>query len=201
MTSHRDRLYGAAAINAAAVSVALDERDQTTHDHCDRVSGLALELGVACALSSRELEQLALAGAFHDVGKIGIPDSVLKKPGALVGDDWELMKTHSVRGERIVLAAELDDSAEIASAVRQHHERMDGEGYPDGLSGGDIGVLARIIAVADAYDAMARTRLYGRPLSHRDIMEELRREQGKQHDAAVVATFASLIERSRYRAP
>jgi HD-GYP domain-containing protein (c-di-GMP phosphodiesterase class II) len=195
----RHRLYAAAAIRAAAVSVALDERDAATHDHCDRVSGLSIEPGAACRLSARELQQLALAGAFHDVGKIGIPDTVLKKPGELTGAEWELMKTHSARGERIVLAAELDDSAEVAAAVRQHHERMDGGGYPDGLAGEQISVLARIVAIADTYDAMARSRMYGQPRTHVEIMAELLGEQDRQHDAYFIERFAAVIEHSRFR--
>jgi HD-GYP domain-containing protein (c-di-GMP phosphodiesterase class II) len=133
------------------------------------------------------------------VGKIGIPDTVLKKPGDLTADEWDLMKTHSARGERIVLAAELDDSAEVAAAVRQHHERVDGAGYPDGLAGEQISVLARIVAIADTYDAMARTRMYGRPWSHDGIMAELLREKGQQHDASLIDKFATLIEHSRFR--
>ncbi|HJR60426.1 MAG TPA: HD domain-containing phosphohydrolase [Vicinamibacterales bacterium] len=177
---------------AAAVSVALEERDPSTHQHCDRVAGLALELGVHCGLSERELGHLRIAAGFHDVGKIGIPDSILKKPMPLTEDDWVIMKSHPVRSERIMLAADIDDGGTIARAVRHHHERCDGRGYPDGLSGEDIPFLARIIAIADAYDAMAR-RIYAAGRTHAEIMDELRREQGRQHDAYLVERFFEII--------
>ena len=120
---------------ADGVSVALDERDPFTHAHCDRVAGLSLELGVQCGLLERDLEHLGMAAGFHDVGKIGIPDAVLRKKGALSDAEWVLMKSHATRSERIMLAAFLDDGDLIAPAVRHHHERFDGQGYPTGLHG------------------------------------------------------------------
>ena len=180
------------------LNVALDERDAPTHDHCDRVSALSLELGIRCGLSARELRLLRLAARLHDVGKIGIPDTVLKKPAALDADDWEVMKTHSARSERIVLAANLEDGASIAAAVRHHHERIDGRGYPDGLAGEAIPVLARIIAIVDTYDAMSGLRMYGPPQTHPQIMKELARVAGTQHDAHLSALFAGLIEGSAF---
>jgi len=192
--------YGGVSARLAAVCVALDERDPATQEHCDRVCGLALELGMRCALSQRELGILRLAAGFHDVGKIGIPDSVLKKPAALNEDDWAIMKTHSARSERILLAAGLEDGAAVALAARHHHERYDGSGYPDGLTGDGIPILARIVAVVDAYDAMARMRHYGPPLPHAEIMDELRREQGRQHDPYLIDHFASIIDSSRFKA-
>lgn len=185
---------------AAALLVALDERDRDTQKHCDRVSELCVELGRQCGLSGRDLALLRLASILHDVGKIGIPDEVLKKPGKLDDDEWVIMKTHSIRSERIVLAAGLDESAAVALAVRHHHERFDGLGYPDGLAGETIPFLARIIAVADAYDAMARIRAYGPTRTHPQIMQALKDDEGRQHDAYVLAKFAVLIERSPHKA-
>jgi HD-GYP domain-containing protein (c-di-GMP phosphodiesterase class II) len=190
-----------AAPTTAGLSVALDERDRTTRDHCDRVSGLSLELGRRCGLSAREIADLGLASVLHDIGKIGIPDEVLKKPAKFNEAERAIMRTHSVRSERIVLAAGLEQGATVALAVRHHHERFDGHGYPDGLAGEAIPILARIVAIADAYDAMARLRPYGSLRTHPQIMNELRREEGRQHDAYLLSKFYALIEASRFKAP
>ena len=185
--------------HVAAVSVALEERDSKTQWHCDRVCGLALELGCVCGLTVAELHQLEIAAGFHDVGKIGIPDAVLHKQGGLSDSDWVVMKTHSERSERILTAAAIPDGPVIARAVRHHHERIDGGGYPDGLVGDAIPILSRIIAIGDTYDAMARLRPYSTMKTHVDIMGELHRVQGAQLDAYLVGRFASFIERSPFR--
>ncbi|HEY0873041.1 MAG TPA: HD domain-containing phosphohydrolase, partial [Vicinamibacterales bacterium] len=177
---------------ATAVSIALHERDVATYQHCDRVARLCVRLGEACGLSRREVDLLHLAAAFHDIGKIGIPDRILKKATALNAREWNVMRSHSLRSERIVLAAGFEEGATIAKAVRHHHERFDGSGYPDGLSGEDIPVFSRIIAVADAYDAM-RHRRYAARRSHRQIVNELKREAGRQHDPYLVETFVRII--------
>lgn len=184
-----------------AMSVALDERDQPTLQHCRRVAGLALELGESCGLSSRELRLLQMAAAFHDVGKIGIPDRVLTKTTRFDADDWEIMRAHSEKGERIVLAAGLDENEPIARAVRHHHERFDGAGYPDGLAGETIPILARIIAIADTYDAMSSLRHYGHRRSHHQIVSVLQEERGRQHDGYVTDRFLQVVERSAFRVP
>lgn len=178
--------------SATAVSMALHERDIATYQHCDRVARLCLQLGAACGLSTRELTLLHLSAAFHDIGKIGIPDRILKKTTALSAREWTVMRSHAVRSERIVLAAALDDGETIAKAVRHHHERFDGSGYPDGLAGEEIPILSRIIAVADAYDAMLHRR-YAARRTHAEIIEELQREAGRQHDPNLVKTFVRVI--------
>ena len=193
--------YGDLTARVAAMAVALDERDHSTQEHCDRVCGLAVEVGMQCAFSARELRLLRLASAFHDVGKIGIPDDVLRKRAELTEQDWTIMKSHSAKSERIVSAAGFDEGGTVALAVRHHHERFDGLGYPDGLAGEAVPVLARVVAIADAYDAMARQRHYGAARTHPHIMDELRREQGRQHDPYVFAKFAAIIERSGLKAP
>jgi HD-GYP domain-containing protein (c-di-GMP phosphodiesterase class II) len=188
------------AASLAAVCVALDERDVATRRHCDRVLELSEDIGRACALSERELRTLRLAAGLHDAGKIGIPDAVLHKASELSDSDWAIMKTHAVRGERIVLAAELEDSAAVALAVRHHHERFDGEGYPDRLSGEAIPYLARIIAVADAYDAMSRVRhYYGPTRLQSSILDELALNSGWQHDPYVFAKFQRVVRSSGWR--
>ena len=189
----------AALLPIQGLSVALDERDPITHEHCDRVSGLSLAVGRLCGLSERELQILRLVARLHDIGKIGIPDTILKKPTKLDDQDWLVMKTHSARSERIVLASALDNGAEIARGVRHHHERYDGQGYPDGLAGESIPILARIVAIADTYDAMARLRTYGDPVTHVRIMQELQRVAGGQHDAYLSAKFTVVIESSPFK--
>ena len=189
----------AALLPIQGLSVALDERDPITHEHCDRVSGLSLAVGRLCGLSERELQILRLVARLHDIGKIGIPDTILKKPTKLDDQDWLVMKTHSARSERIVLASALDNGAEIARGVRHHHERYDGQGYPDGLAGESISILARIVAIADTYDAMARLRTYGDPVTHVRIMQELQRVAGGQHDAYLSAKFSVVIESSPFK--
>jgi len=181
------------------LNVALDERDSVTDGHCDRVSGLSLAVGRLCGLSERELQLLSLVARLHDIGKIGIPDTVLKKPTKLDDQDWLIMKTHPVRSERIVLASSLEHGAEIAQGVRHHHERYDGQGYPDGLSGESIPLVSRIVAIADTYDAMARLRAYGDPLPHIRIMQELQRVAGGQHDAYLTAKFSVAVESSPFK--
>jgi HD-GYP domain-containing protein (c-di-GMP phosphodiesterase class II) len=181
------------------LDVILDERDPTTDGHCDRVSGLSLAIGRQCGLSERELRLLRLVARLHDIGKIGIPDTILKKPSKLDANDWIVMKTHSARSERIVLASALEHKEDIARGVRHHHERFDGRGYPDGLVGDSIPLVSRIVAIADTYDAMASLRTYGDPLPHAQIVRELERVAGTQHDAYLTGKFAAVIENSPFR--
>jgi HD-GYP domain-containing protein (c-di-GMP phosphodiesterase class II) len=182
------------------LNVALDERDPLTDSHCHRVSGLCSAVGELCGLSEHELHVLRFVARLHDIGKIGIPDTILKKPMRLDYHDWLIMKTHSARSERIVLAAALDHGAEIARGVRHHHEWYDGSGYPDGLAGESIPVVSRIVALADTYDAMARLRPYAGPHpSHVQIMRELQRVAGAQHDAYLSAKFSRAIESSPFK--
>jgi HD-GYP domain-containing protein (c-di-GMP phosphodiesterase class II) len=189
----------AALLQIQGLNVALDERDPITHGHCDRVSGLSLAVGRLCGLSERELQILRLVARLHDIGKIGIPDTILKKPSKLDEEDWLIMKTHAVKSERIVLASTLEHGAEIAQGVRHHHERYDGRGYPDGLAGEAIPIFARIVAIADTYDAMARLRTYGDPLPHVRIMQELQRVAGGQHDAYLSAKFTAAVASSPFK--
>jgi HD-GYP domain-containing protein (c-di-GMP phosphodiesterase class II) len=186
--------YEAIDAKAMAVLVALDERDRLTCRHCNRVAALAVELGRQSGLSERDLKALHIAAGFHDIGKIGIPDSVLKKPTPFDDDDWAIMKTHPARSERIILAAGLKDGDVIALAVRHHHERYDGGGYPDGLAGDAIPILGRMVAIVDAYDAMATARHHGHAKTHAEIMEELRQEQGRQHDASLFGQLSKVFE-------
>ena len=172
---------------------ALCARDAYTREHCDRVCMLALEMGHAFALSASALEALRIASQLHDVGKIGVRDDVLLKPGKLTPDEWEEMKAHSIYGERIVKDTFLSNGVEVASIVRHHHEAFDGSGYPDGLAGGEIPQSCRILLVIDAYDAMTTGRLYHKARSHREAMNILESEAGTKLDPDIILVFSKVI--------
>ncbi len=182
------------------LSVALGYRDRLTQLHSERVLGLSSELGRHCGLSSHELDILKIAASFHDIGKIGIPDHILLKPSQFDEDEWEHMKQHAEIGERIMAATELEGSKPASLAIRHHHEHFNGRGYPDGLSGDAIPIQARIIAIADSYDAMAVTRSYHRAKPHREIMTILHEETGAKHDPALMRIFCTIIESSQFKA-
>jgi putative nucleotidyltransferase with HDIG domain len=183
------------------LSKALDERDSGTRRHCDRVIELAGSLGRACGIDGHALRQLRLCGLFHDIGKIGIPDRVLHKPGELAENEWEEMRSHPERGQRIVEAIGVDGTEEIALGVRHHHEHFDGGGYPDGLAGEDIPYVARMVAIVDTYDAMAMPRPYHRGRTHDEIMAVMRAETGRIFDPYLLARFADMIINSNRKAP
>jgi len=183
-----------------ALSAALGYRDQMTGLHSERVCGLAMAIGIGYGLDKHDLSALRVSSSFHDIGKIGIPDAILLKPGKHDETEWEVMKKHSAIGEKIMLATEMEGSSRAAVAIRSHHEHYDGHGYPDRLSGEQIPICARIISIADSYDAMAVTRSYHRARTHRDIMEILHEETGVKHDPKLIAIFFDLIENSEFKA-
>lgn len=183
-----------------ALALALGYRDPLTRLHSERVLGLSEELGKWCGLSSLELGVLKISAAFHDIGKIGIPDLILLKPGQLDETEWEIMKQHSAMGAQIMTATELEGSQEAALVIRQHHEHYDGSGYPDGLAGDAISICARIVAIADSYDAMAVTRAYHRARTHGAIMDILHAESGAKHDSELMRHFCESIETSQFKA-
>lgn len=195
-----DPIYRALYMYTKALSVALGYRDLLTRLHSERVLGLSEEIGMRCGLPEKELGILNIAASFHDIGKIGIPDHILLKPAAFEDAEWEIMKQHTKMGERIMASTELDGSQQSALIIRQHHEHYDGTGYPDGLSGEDIPICSRIIAIADAYDAMAVTRSYHHARKHLEIMEILRDETGKKFDPRLMLIFSEVIESSKFKA-
>ncbi len=185
--------YGAdTAALSTALARAVDAKDSYTRSHCETVSALCVLIASELGLSAERIAKLRTAGLLHDVGKIGIPDAILHKPGPLTDDEYEVMKCHTTIGHMIVSGAGL---AEEADWVLHHHERVDGRGYPDGLSGEAIPLEARIIFVADAFEAMTSDRPYrpGRPAAL--ALEELRRHAGTQFDEACVEALAAVIER------
>lgn len=176
------------------LKVALAARDGYTNTHCDRVVHLATQLGISCGLSDDELNSLRISAAMHDIGKLGVPDHVLLKSGGLLPDEWSVMQTHAALGQEILSKVDMDDIDQIALIVRHHHEAFNGSGYPDGLQGEAIPVMARIIALADSYDAMATTRPYRQQMSHGHIMEVLSDEAGLKHDPYLHTKFVPLVE-------
>ncbi|OIO57355.1 MAG: phosphohydrolase [Alphaproteobacteria bacterium CG_4_10_14_0_2_um_filter_63_37] len=178
---------------------ALKQRDPYTRLHCDRVVELALELGRSAAIPTADMLLLRIAASFHDIGKIGIPDRVLLKAGRLEDEEWALMKSHSVRGEQILLATGLEGVEAVGKVIRHHHEHFDGGGYPDGLMADEIPMAARILGIADSYDAMATTRVYQPQQAHETIMGIMAVEQGGKHDPELFAHFCRVIEDSHYR--
>lgn len=195
-----DPVFNALYMYTKGLSVALGYRDLLTRLHSERVQGLSREIGVHCGLSNNELNALNIAASFHDIGKIGIPDHILLKPAQFDADEWETMKRHSEIGEKIMAATELQGSLQAALLIRHHHEHYNGRGYPDKLSGENIPICARIISIADSYDAMAVTRSYHNARTHPEIMAILHEETGGKHDPELMDFFSQIIESSRYKA-
>ena len=183
-----------------ALSVALGYRDLLTRLHSDRVSGLCEEIAVAIDMAHADLIILNIASAFHDIGKIGIPDHILFKPSKLDDSEWKKMKEHSVIGQNIMVSTELNGSDQASILIRHHHEHYNGGGYPDGLSNNKIPVAARIISIADSYDAMAVTRSYHKARTHTEVMNILHSETGAKHDPELMAIFSQVIEKSKFKA-
>ena len=184
-----------------ALSVALGYRDLLTRLHSERVNSLSAAVGMEYGLPKIDMDILAIAASFHDIGKIGIPDRILLKLSKLDEAEWEKMKQHSEIGERIVAAADSEGSQQASQMIRHHHEHFDGRGYPDSLSGVEIPVCSRIIGIADSYDAMAVTRTYHHPRTHPEIMAILQEETGKKHDPELMRIFCKVIESSKFIAP
>jgi diguanylate cyclase (GGDEF)-like protein len=170
----------------------LDMRDSGTARHSQLVGRYARSIAVELKMEPDTVERIHLAGVLHDIGKIGIPDSILNKPGPLDDDEWQEMRKHPELGARILEGAKLDD---IAGWVLAHHERPDGAGYPAGLAGDEIPIEARILAVVDAYEAMTNDRVYRPALPEEEAREEMRRWSGSQFDPYVVGAFLALLER------
>lgn len=179
----------------AALMSALDARDQETEGHSLRVSQLAHCLGEAMELDSHNLKALERGSLLHDIGKIGISDAILHKPGPLTESEWTAMRLHPDIGARIV--ADIPFLQDTISVIRHHQERWDGSGYPAGLKDGEIPILARIFAVADAYDALTSDRPYRKKVSTREALNYLKEQSGSLFDPEVVSVFEKIIADER----
>jgi ribonuclease P protein subunit RPR2 len=173
-----------------ALAEAVDKRDPYTSKHSIRVKEISVDIGRVMHVNDEELEALEWGGLLHDVGKIGVPDSILHKPEPLTPQERELIQLHPITGWEIV--RQVDFLGAASDVVRHHHERWDGGGYPDGLKGEDIPLTARVFAVADTFDALTTTRPY-RPASPITEARVLIAEgRGTQFDPAVVDAFANM---------
>src|SRR4051794_5770084 len=169
----------------------LEQRDSHTAGHCERLAYAAVSLGVAMRLDSESLLSLYVGGYLHDVGKVGIPDSVLFKPGKLNGEEWQIMRAHPVRGEEI--CRPLISLKGVLPLIRHHHERWDGTGYPDGLRGDNIPFLARVLQVVDIYDALTNPRPYKQAFSGARALEILQEESDRGwRDREIAGLFIRL---------
>jgi putative two-component system response regulator len=185
----RERLL--APTLASALANAIEARDSYLHGHCERLASLAVRIAEELGVAPEHIETVRLGAILHDVGKIGIPDRVLLKPGALDVEERRIIETHTEIGDKLL--EPLDLLAGARPIVRNHHERWDGAGYPDGLAGEAIPVGARIVAVADSVEAMTSRQLYRKPLEAVEIIAELQKHRGKQWDPAVVDIVLRLI--------
>ncbi len=173
-----------------ALSEALEKRDYYTGGHTNRVSRYCMAIANRLNLGEKEMEALWLASILHDVGKIGVADKVLQKPGRLDREEFQEMSHHSLYGAEIL--SHIKTHHAIIPGVRSHHEQFDGQGYPDRIAGDDIPLIARIISVADAFDAMTSDRPYRKALSHREAFAELQRCRGSQFDPQIVDAFVAV---------
>jgi len=179
--ANRQALFGLAE--------AIEAKDPYTKGHCGRVSAFSLILAKEIGYSDDQLETLEFGAFLHDIGKIGVRDAVLLKPGPLDEDEWEHMRSHPIKGYEI--ATKIEMLKPTMAAVRNHHERWDGKGYPDGLAAEEIPLVARIVAIADAFDAMATDRPYKRALPLEDCEGLLRKNAGKMFDPDLVEVFCT----------
>jgi cyclic di-GMP phosphodiesterase len=190
---YTDDLESAEAV-ILSLALTIEARDTTTDGHCQRLAAYAATLGRALGLGEDDIAALERGGFLHDIGKVGIPDAILLKPGRLTRDEHEAMKQHTTIGDR--LCGGLRSLRTVRPIVRHHHERLDGSGYPDGLKGSEIPLLAQIISVVDVFDALTTDRPYRAALPHDAVFEELRREVAHGwRSGDLVDAFVSLVSR------
>jgi putative two-component system response regulator len=191
--SYRDTIV---ALNRAA-----SYRDEETGAHVQRISHYCVELAQALGMDSAFRECIYYASPMHDIGKIAIPDRILLKPGKLTGEEWEIMKTHAALGSRMLEGVDSPYIEMGRDIAMRHHERWDGRGYPDGLAGEDIPLSARVMSIADVYDALRSRRPYKEPYAHDDavriIMHGDGRTSPKHFDPCVLSAFAAVCTRMR----
>ena len=178
---------------------AVEAKDPYTEGHLQRISSYAEQLARAAGLGADETAAVRYGGILHDIGKIGVKDWILLKPGALTPEEYEEIKQHPQIGAGII--GQMRFARDVAPIIRGHHERWDGRGYPDGLAGEQIPLGARIIAIVDAYDAMTTDRPYRRAMAPADALAELERTSGAQFDPSLLAIFVDLVRTGRLTTP
>ena len=185
----RDLFYATVTMLAQAVEM----RDEYTGNHTMRVTEYSFLLAQQLDLPAKDLHLIRTGTPLHDIGKIGIDDAILKKPGKLTPHEFEVMKTHTVKGAKILET--VPDLADVIPIVRSHHERWDGGGYPDGTAGEKTPRLARIVAVCDAFDAMTSDRPYRKGMAHEIAFAEVEKMSGKQFDPEIADAFLAIKQR------
>ena len=174
-----------------ALAQSVEHRDRYTGQHCERLAAYGISLAEALGLSKHDQRALFRGGYLHDIGKIGIPDGILFKRGLLTEEEWQIMRQHTIRGEEI--CRPMKTLAPVLPIIRSHHERWDGSGYPDGLQGEEIPLLARIMQVADIYDALTTARPYKQAFTHERAVEIMQEEARRGwRDPELVPLFAQL---------
>lgn len=170
----------------------VEEKDLYTHGHIERVKEYALKIGESLHLSGDSIEALGFAAIFHDLGKVNVPDEILNKPGKLEAEEFKIIQNHSADGAALVMKTYYENLGEI---IAQHHERIDGSGYPNNLKGHEIKIEAKIIAVADTYDAMTTDRPYRMGLAPIIAVDELQKLKGIHYDIGVVEAFTEILKK------
>jgi len=188
-----DALEGYYVGTMASLMDVVEAKDHYTRGHTERVVELALALGKAVGMSEAELKNLQYAAALHDLGKLAVPEGILRKPGRLAPSECAIIKEHPARADTILSHLRFFDSARMI--IRSHHERCDGKGYPDGLAGEEIPLGGRILAIVDSYDAMTSTRPYRKAMTSAGALKEIRAGAGTQFDPRLAAVFAEMMEK------
>lgn len=171
----------------------VEAKDKTTRDHCSRLSHMAVVFGKALGLDHAQLEALRRGGVLHDIGKLGIPESILLKAESLNDEEWAIMRQHTEIGAH--LCEGLATMRDVVPIIRHHHERWDGSGYPDGLRGADIPLLARVFQIVDIYDALVSPRPYKRPFTLEEIIAVLREETHRGwRDPVLIERFVAIVQ-------
>ncbi|MDX6532045.1 MAG: cyclic di-GMP phosphodiesterase [Blastocatellia bacterium] len=182
-----DSLENAYRSTLRALTAALETRDAETHGHSERVVTFSLRLGREYGLTSAQMKALEFGSLLHDIGKIGVPDAILRKPAKLTDEEWVLMREHPMHGQQILRDIKFLEGA--AKVVAQHHEKWDGSGYPLGVKAEEINICARIFSVADAFDAITSDRVYRQGRPYEAAAQELNEWSGRQFDPKVVEAF------------
>jgi HD-GYP domain-containing protein (c-di-GMP phosphodiesterase class II) len=180
-----------------ALAAAIDGKDPYTRGHSERVSRFSVATAQALGLSEAEIEKVRVSSLLHDVGKIGIDDSVLKKPSALTDEEFEIMKSHPQKGYKIM--SQIPAMRDFLPGMYMHHEMINGQGYPQGLQGDQIPMQARVVSVADTFDAMTTERPYQRAMELEAALTRLKSFVGTRYDARVVAAFVAACEAGKIR--